>query len=96
MSGSAAYPGAGVLSTGAAINGGAGMVRYAGEAADAIRAAYPEVVVQEDATPSKLRVQSWVAGPGMGTDDEARDLLADVLSTERAGHRRRRRHHLAR
>ena len=82
VSGSAAYPGAGVLSTGSAISGGAGMVRYAGTAADAIRAAYPEVVVQEGARPSSLRVQSWVAGPGMGTDDAARDLLADVLSTD--------------
>ncbi|WP_375497032.1 NAD(P)H-hydrate dehydratase [uncultured Jatrophihabitans sp.] len=82
VSGSAAYPGAGVLSTGSAINGGAGMVRYAGTAAAAIRAAYPEVVVQEGAQPSALRVQSWVAGPGMGTDDDARDLLADVLSTD--------------
>ena len=82
VSGSAAYPGAGVLSTGAAINGGAGMVRYAGTAADAIRAAYPEVVVQQGAQPSTLRVQAWVAGPGGGTDDDARDLLADVLSTD--------------
>ncbi|MBE7189640.1 NAD(P)H-hydrate dehydratase [Jatrophihabitans endophyticus] len=82
VSGSAAYPGAGVLSTGSAINGGAGMVRYAGGAADAIRAAYPEVVVQEGATPSDLRVQAWVAGPGMGTDDDARDLLANVLSAD--------------
>ena len=82
VSGSAAYPGAGVLSTGAAICGGAGMIRYAGTAADAIRAAYPEAVVQEGATPSDLRVQSWVAGPGMGTDDAAHDLLADVLGTD--------------
>ena len=85
MSGSAAYPGAGVLSTGSAINGGAGMVRYAGDAADAVRAAYPEVVVHEEATPSELRVQAWVAGPGMGIDDDARDLLADVLSDRRSG-----------
>ena len=82
MSGSAAYPGAGVLSTGAAINGGAGMVRYAGGAADAIRARYPEVVVHEGARPHTLRVQSWVAGPGAGTDDAALDLLTDVLSAD--------------
>ncbi len=82
VSGSAAYPGAGVLSSGAAICGGAGMIRYAGTAAEAIRAAYPEAVVQEGATPSELRVQSWVAGPGMGTDDAARSLLADVLGTD--------------
>jgi ADP-dependent NAD(P)H-hydrate dehydratase / NAD(P)H-hydrate epimerase len=82
VSGSAAYPGAGVLSTGAAITGGAGMVRYAGTAGDAIRARYPEVVVHDGATPSELRVQSWVVGPGMGTDDAARAVLADVLSTD--------------
>jgi hydroxyethylthiazole kinase-like uncharacterized protein yjeF len=82
VSGSAAYPGAGVLSTGAAINGGAGMIRYAGSAADAIRARYPEVVVHQDAMPSELRVQSWVIGPGIGTDAAARATLADVLSTD--------------
>jgi hydroxyethylthiazole kinase-like uncharacterized protein yjeF len=71
-----------VLSTGAAICGGAGMVRYAGSAADAIRARYPEVVVQEGARPSELQVQAWVAGPGMGTGAAARDLLADVLGTD--------------
>jgi hydroxyethylthiazole kinase-like uncharacterized protein yjeF len=81
VSGSAAYPGAGVLSTGAAINGGAGMVRYAGGAGDAVRARYPEVVVQ-DAPPGELRVQAWVAGPGMGTDEPAHRVLAQVLRTD--------------
>jgi hydroxyethylthiazole kinase-like uncharacterized protein yjeF len=82
VAGSAAYPGAGVLATGAAACGGAGMVRYAGTAGDAIRARYPEVVVHEDARPSELRVQAWVVGPGIGTDDAARGVLADVLSTD--------------
>ena len=82
VAGSAAYPGAGVLTTGAAIHGGAGFVRYAGTAADAIRARYPEVVVHEAATPSELRVQAWAVGPGIGTDDAADALLADVLSTD--------------
>lgn len=81
VSGSAAYPGAGVLSTGAAICGGAGMVRYAGAAGDAVRARYPEVVVQQ-APPAQLQVQSWVAGPGMGTDDAALQLLTAVLATD--------------
>ena len=44
---------------------------------------------------ASLRVQAWVAGPGMGTDDAARDLLADVLADRRPGDRRRRRHHAA-
>jgi hydroxyethylthiazole kinase-like uncharacterized protein yjeF len=82
VAGSPAYSGAGVLTTGAAIHGGAGYVRYAGTATDAIRARYPEVVVHEDAKPSGLRVQAWVIGPGVGTDEAAGALLADVLSTD--------------
>jgi hydroxyethylthiazole kinase-like uncharacterized protein yjeF len=82
IAGSAAYPGAGVLSTGAAIHGGAGFVRYAGAAPEAIRARYPEVVVQADAEPGELRVQAWAIGPGIGTDGAAGDLLAKVLATD--------------
>jgi hydroxyethylthiazole kinase-like uncharacterized protein yjeF len=82
VAGSAGYPGAGVLATGAAACGGAGFVRYAGTAADAVRARYPEVVVHEGARPSTLRVQAWAAGPGMGTDDAALDVLTDLLSTD--------------
>lgn len=80
VAGSSEYGGAGVLSTGSALHGGSGMVRYAGSAPDAIRARYPEVVVQSS-RPSELRVQSWVVGPGMGTDSSADALLRDVLST---------------
>ena len=82
VAGSPAYGGAGVLATGSALHGGAGMVRYAGSAPDGIRARYPEVVVHDDARPSSLRVQAWVVGPGMGTDQGAADLLRDVLSTD--------------
>lgn len=82
VAGSAAYGGAGVLTTGAAASSGAGYVRYAGGAGDAVRARYPDVVVQDEARPSELRVQAWAVGPGIGTDDAARALLADVLSTD--------------
>ncbi len=82
VAGSSEYSGAGVLATGSALCGGAGMVRYAGGSPDEIRARYPEVVVHPNATPSDLRVQAWVVGPGMGTDDAAAELVADVLSTE--------------
>jgi hydroxyethylthiazole kinase-like uncharacterized protein yjeF len=58
------------------------MVRYAGTAVDAIRARYPEAVVHDGARPSELQVQAWVVGPGIGTDDAARDLLRDVLGTD--------------
>jgi ADP-dependent NAD(P)H-hydrate dehydratase / NAD(P)H-hydrate epimerase len=80
--GSEQYAGAGVLATGAALHGGAGMVRYVGLAPDAIRARYPEVVVHPEARPHEVRVQAWVVGPGLGTDDTAMALLSDVLRTD--------------
>jgi ADP-dependent NAD(P)H-hydrate dehydratase / NAD(P)H-hydrate epimerase len=82
VAGSQLYGGAGVLCTGAAIHGGAGMVRYAGSAPDAIRARFPEVVVQSGAAPEELRVQAWVIGPGIGTDDAAGQLLRSALATD--------------
>lgn len=82
VAGSVQYAGAGVLATGGALAGGAGMVRYLGGAPDAVRARYPEVVVHESTRPGDVRVQSWIVGPGIGTDDAARELLRDVLSTD--------------
>jgi hydroxyethylthiazole kinase-like uncharacterized protein yjeF len=82
VAGSPQYPGAGVLATGAALPGGAGMIRYLGLAPDQIRARYPEVVVQADARPGDVKVQAWVVGPGLGLDDAARLLLAEVLATD--------------
>ena len=70
--GSEQYPGAAVLSTTAAVCGLAGMVRYQGSAADAVRARHPEVVV------SAGRVQAWVVGSGGGADAE--QALADASS----------------
>ena len=72
--GSARYPGAGVLSTAAASCGLAGMVRYAGGAPDAVRAAHPEVVVGEG------RVQAWVVGSG--GDAEAAEALSASLDDD--------------
>jgi hydroxyethylthiazole kinase-like uncharacterized protein yjeF len=82
VAGSPAYPGAGVLATGSALHGGSGMVRYLGLAPDPVRARYPEVVTQTDARPHEVRVQAWVVGPGLGTDDAAMSLLTDVLRSD--------------
>ena len=60
--GSERYPGAGVLCVAGASSGFAGMVRYDGEAADAVRHAHPEVVVGPG------QVQAWVVGSGGGAD----------------------------
>ena len=82
VAGSATYPGAAVLCTGAALRTRPGLVRYAGTAADGVRAAWPEAIVTDGRPGDAGRVQSWVVGPGMGTDDDARSLLAEVLGTD--------------
>ena len=82
VAGSATYPGAGVLCTGAALRTRPGLVRYAGTAAGGVRAAWPEAIVTEGRPRDAGRVQSWVVGPGMGTDDDARSVLAEVLATD--------------
>jgi len=84
VAGSAAYPGAAVLAVAGALAGGAGMVRFVAPkpAADAVRARWPEVVVSEGRPSAAGRVQAWVAGPGIGTDDAARARLDDVLGSD--------------
>ncbi|WP_459547965.1 NAD(P)H-hydrate dehydratase [Nocardia sp. X0981] len=79
--GSATYPGAAVLCTGAAVAATSGMVRYAGTAAEQVLARYPEVVAVTDPAAAG-RVQAWVFGPGSGTDRAARDRLAEILATD--------------
>ena len=75
VAGSDRYPGAAVLCSGGALRAGAGMVRYAGPdvPTDLVRRRWPETV------PGLGRVQAWVGGPGLGTDDDARGRLATVL-----------------
>ena len=82
VAGSPTYPGAGVLCTGAALRTRPGLVRYAGTAADGVRAAWPEALVTDGRPADAGRVQAWVVGPGMGTDDAARSVLAEVLATD--------------
>jgi ADP-dependent NAD(P)H-hydrate dehydratase / NAD(P)H-hydrate epimerase len=82
VAGSAVYPGAGVLCTGAALRTRPGLVRYAGTAAEGVRAAWPEAIVTSGRPSDAGRVQAWVTGPGMGTDDDARSVLAEVLATD--------------
>jgi hydroxyethylthiazole kinase-like uncharacterized protein yjeF len=88
LAGSARYPGAAALTTGAALHGGAGYVRVAAGpgVADVVRRAWPEAVVEageDDGDPTAIgRVQAWATGPGVGTDDAARDRLAKVLAAD--------------
>jgi hydroxyethylthiazole kinase-like uncharacterized protein yjeF len=79
--GSATYPGAAVLSAGAAVLATSGMVRFAGSAAAGVRARWPEVVAT-DSISEAGRTQSWAVGPGIGTDAAGRALLAAVLDRD--------------
>ncbi|MDJ0113158.1 NAD(P)H-hydrate dehydratase, partial [Rhodococcus erythropolis] len=81
VAGSEQYPGAGVLCTGAAVTATSGLVRYAGHGAAEVLARFPEVIASETFQAAG-RVQAWVVGPGMGTDDDAARLLASVLATD--------------
>lgn len=76
--GSATYPGAAVLSTGAAVLATSGMVRFAGCAAPAVRDHWTEVIAV-DGIADAGRTQAWTVGPGIGTDDAARAVLATAI-----------------
>jgi hydroxyethylthiazole kinase-like uncharacterized protein yjeF len=92
--GSDRFTGAADLAAGAAVRGGAGMVRLltAGAAASVVRQSWPEVVITITDTAGTAqtgkqiietagRVQAWVAGPGMGTGDSSVSLLEAVLAS---------------
>lgn len=81
MAGSSTYPGAAVLCTGAAVAATSGMVRYAGSAHREVLAQWPEVIASP-APASAGRVQSWVVGPGLGTDDVGAAALWFALETD--------------
>jgi hydroxyethylthiazole kinase-like uncharacterized protein yjeF len=80
VAGSSTYPGAAVLCTGAAVAATSGMVRYAGSAHSDVLAHWPEVIASP--TPAAAgRVQSWVVGPGLGTDETGAAALWFALET---------------
>jgi hydroxyethylthiazole kinase-like uncharacterized protein yjeF len=81
LAGSFAYPGAAILCTGAAVAATSGMVRYAGSAAAEVISHWPEVVAAADAS-SAGRVQAWVVGPGLGTDEPAMTELTVALNSD--------------
>jgi hydroxyethylthiazole kinase-like uncharacterized protein yjeF len=81
LAGSSTYPGAAVLCTGAAVATHSGMVRYAGGAHGEVLARWPEVIASPTAA-SAGRVQSWVVGPGLGTDDKGAAALWFALDTD--------------
>ena len=91
VAGSEQYTGAAMLSCGAAIHGGAGMVRMisAAPAIAVVRQHWPEAVLTTydpqrpaAALSAAGRVQAYAAGPGLGTGETAHALLAAVLASD--------------
>lgn len=81
LAGSSTYPGAAVLCTGAAVAATSGMVRYAGSARTEVLSHWPEVIASP--TPAAAgRVQAWVVGPGLGTDNTGAAALWFALDTD--------------
>ncbi len=78
--GSAAYPGAALLSVAGALAGPAGLVRYAGTAAADVVRAHPSVIVCRSVGEAG-RVQAWACGSGLGRDATAAAILRAVLAT---------------
>jgi ADP-dependent NAD(P)H-hydrate dehydratase / NAD(P)H-hydrate epimerase len=81
LAGSSTYPGAAVLCTGAAVAATSGMVRYAGSALTEVLSHWPEVIAAPTPAASG-RVQSWVVGPGLGTEDTGAAALWFALDTD--------------
>jgi hydroxyethylthiazole kinase-like uncharacterized protein yjeF len=81
LAGSATYPGAAILCTGAAVAATSGMVRYAGTAAGEVVSHWPEVIATSSVNAAG-RVQAWVVGPGIGTDEAGATALWFALDTD--------------
>lgn len=79
--GSLTYPGAAVLATGAAVLATSGMVRFAGSAAAGVRDHWSEVITTGSIDDAG-RTQAWAVGPGIGTDDAGRAVLAAALDRD--------------
>lgn len=78
--GSRLFPGAALLSVSGALAGPVGMVRYAGVVGDDVARAHPSVVVSHRVADTG-RVQAWLCGCGLGTDERAQDELRAVLGS---------------
>ena len=84
IGGGDAYLGAAVLAAGGALRAGAGILRVHAprETIAAVRARWPEAVgipLDLEEVAAGTKIDAWVAGPGLGTDDAASAVLRTVL-----------------
>ena len=86
VAGASSYPGAAIMCTQAAVNAGAGMVRFLGDSTTRgmVLARSPEVVCSDD-QPWDVHVQAWLAGPGVvGDESQAARVQAIIEAQEPA------------
>jgi hydroxyethylthiazole kinase-like uncharacterized protein yjeF len=80
--GSARYPGAAVLTVGAALLTKPGLVRYSGTVAHDVVSAWPSAIVSTAPPTDVGRVQAWGVGPGLGVDAAGKQVLSAVLEQQ--------------
>lgn len=80
LTGSKEYPGAALLSARAAVNTGAGLVRFLGEPAlnPLMHLSVPEAVCTLSDHPEELRVDAWALGSGV-SGEERQKLVGQIL-----------------
>lgn len=83
VAGTPTYPGAAIMSTNAAVNAGAGMVHFLGDASTRgmVLSASPEVVCSDN-QPWDVHVQAWLAGPGVADDASQSARVQAVIESQ--------------
>ena len=83
VAGTPSYPGAAIMSTNAAVNAGAGMVHFLGDATTRgmVLANSPEVVCSDN-QPWDVHVQAWLAGPGVADDESQAARVQAVVEAQ--------------
>lgn len=85
LTGSETYPGAGIMSARAAVNTGAGLVRFAGSSSlnFQLQLTVPEAVCSLEA-PENLRVDAWALGSGLAGETRETQVAQVIASGQPA------------
>lgn len=86
LTGSDSYPGAALMSARAAVNTGAGMVRFMGSSSlnFLMHLSVPEAVCTVTSTPENTRVDAWALGSGVSGEDRE-NQVRQILHTGHPG-----------
>ena len=82
FAGSRLYPGAAILTSGAAVIATSGMVRYSGSATQQIALHWPEVITTPTLEENGL-VQAWIIGPGIGMSNNTKKTTNFLFKSDK-------------